>query len=97
MIKLKAFLSFCCLNYLLLANSVQAQEVARNPFVALPPPNYIAANPLLPSASAPLNSTVKLYTLSYATAEDIAPSLKELFLGKLSVAKTTNSLILQGS
>ena len=97
MIKLKAFLSFCCLNYLLLANSVQAQEVARNPFVALPPPNYIAANPLLPSASAPLNSTVKLYTLSYTTAEDIAPSLKELFLGKLSVAKTTNSLILQGS
>lgn len=91
-------LIFACLAHFLSFSVVaQAQELTRNPFQE---PTGIATRMLYTESAAPLsglmNNSQKLYPLSYAQADELAASLKELFSGKIGVDKSTNSLILYG-
>ena len=99
MMKSKYFLcSFCFWSLMFFLPVASAQTSERNPF--LPPPPLAIAPANSPSYSLPpVASSIniqKLYPLSYASAGELANALKELFDGKLSVDKSTNSLIFYG-
>ena len=99
MMKLQKLLFSLCLCQLLLAcYPAQAQESLRNPFqeppaLTITSPQKTADAAITLLAQPPVQ---KLYPLSYAQASELATALKELFTGKLSVDKSTNSLILFG-
>ncbi|MDY4920830.1 MAG: secretin N-terminal domain-containing protein [Phascolarctobacterium sp.] len=101
MLKLRTLFTYGFTFYLLaIASILQAQEIDRNPFQ---PPHLVANNtssiannfshtsPILPP------SLVKVHRLSYAQAPELVQGLRELFTGRLSVDKSTNSIILQGT
>lgn len=80
----------------------QAQEDGRNPFQRPPQVTSVSTGTakVAMTSNLPQQAVLTLtraYPLSYTNATEVSETLKELGFARLSIAKNTNSVILQGS